>query len=244
MPSGEEASMNHTQGVGGELGAANGYVHAEAAPKAATRIVVVDHRETRSGVLDALEQIPGIEVRVEPLKLGDYLINNGCLFERKTLLDFAESIIDGRLFTQANRLAAWPDRVALIVEGTGRDLNASGMRREALLGALISLTLVYDLPVLRSRDPAETARLLIYAADQLQRHAEGALPRHGKRPRTRRRIQLRLLQGLPGIGPSRAAGLLERFERVEAVMTADAESLQTVEGIGPKTAASIRWVLK
>jgi len=55
---------------------------------------------------------------------------------------------------------------------------------------------------------------------------------------------LRLLQGLPGIGPSRAAGLLERFERVEAVMTADAESLQTVEGIGPKTAASIRWVLK
>jgi excinuclease ABC subunit C len=53
-----------------------------------------------------------------------------------------------------------------------------------------------------------------------------------------------LLQGLPGIGPSRAAGLLERFERVEAVMTAGTESIQTVDGIGPKTAASIRGALE
>ena len=41
-----------------------------------------------------------------------------------------------------------------------------------------------------------------------------------------------------------AAGLLERFERVEAVMTAGAESLQAVDGIGAKTAASIRWALE
>jgi hypothetical protein len=41
-----------------------------------------------------------------------------------------------------------------------------------------------------------------------------------------------------------AAGLLERFERVEAVMTAGTESIQTVDGIGPKTAASIRGALE
>ena len=99
------------------------------------------------------------------------------------------------------------------------------MRREALLGALISLTWVYDLPVLRSPEPAETARLLVYAAHQLQRHADGTLPRHGKRPRAKRRVQLRLLQGLPGVGPSRATELLERFGRVEVVMTASEESL-------------------
>ncbi len=236
--------MTNAQGVGDHLGATHRNDRVQAQPTPAARIVIVDHREMRSGVLEALKQIPGIEVRVEPLKLGDYLIDNSCLFERKTLVDFAESIKDGRLFTQANRLAAWPDRAALVVEGTGRDLNASGMRREALQGALISLTLVYDLPVLRSREPAETARLLVYAADQLRRHAAGALLRHGKRPRARRRVQLRLLQGLPGIGPSRAARLLERFARVEAVMTASAESLQTVDGIGHTIAASIRWALE
>lgn len=232
----EEAAGAVAMGIG------DGCVPAESVP--AATVVVVDHREARSGVVEALQQMRGVEVRVEQLKLGDYLVNNACLFERKTLPDFAESIKDGRLFAQAKRLASWPARVAIIVEGTSRDLDASAMRREAMQGALISLTLIYELPVLRSREPAETARLLVYAADQLQRHANGALPRHGKRPRAKRRIQLRLLQGLPGIGPARAAGLLERFECVEGVLTASAESLQTVDGIGPKIAASIRWVLQ
>jgi ERCC4-type nuclease len=244
-PSGKEAAVTSEEVVReARQGAANAEDEAETPLTPAESIVVADHRETASGVIDALKQMRGVVVRVAPLKLGDYLLNNACLFERKTLPDFAASIKDGRLFAQANRLAAWPDRAAIIIEGTSQDLNASSMRREALLGARISLTLVYDLPVLRSREPAETARLLVYAADQLQRHAEGALPRHGKRPRAKRRVQLRLLQGLPGIGPARAARLLERFERVEAVMTASTESLRTVDGIGAKTAASIRWALE
>jgi len=236
--------MNEARGVADESGAAKEGDGIESTPRTLANVVLVDHRETRSGVLTALEQIPGIAVRVERLKLGDYLVNNSCVFERKTLLDFAESIKDGRLFTQARRLASWPDRAAFIIEGTAQDLSGSSMRREALQGAVITLTLIYELPVLRSHDPAETARLLVYAGDQLRRHADGALPRHGKRPKTRRRVQLRLLQGLPGIGPSRAARLLERFARVEAVMTASAESLQAVDGIGSKTAASIRWALE
>lgn len=96
----------------------------------------------------------------------------------------------------------------------------------------------------QSRATPQTARLLVYAGGQLRRHADGAVPRHGNRPKTRRRIQLRLLQGLPGIGPSRAAALLEQFERVEAVMSASIESMQMVDGIGSKTAASIRWALE
>jgi len=38
--------------------------------------------------------------------------------------------------------------------------------------------------------------------------------------------------------------LLEQFERVEAVMSASIESMQMVDGIGSKTAASIRWALE
>ena len=118
------------------------------------------------------------------------------------------------------------------------------MHREALLGAVVSLTLIFDLPVLRSRDPAESARLLIYAAQQLRRDASDALPRRGKRPKGKRRIQLRVLQGLPGIGPDRAAALLERFGNVQAVMTATPEALVGVDGIGEKIAWRIRAALE
>ncbi len=212
--------MNGGREVADDRGATQEGNGIESTPRPVVNTVLVDHREGSSGVLAALQTMPGIAVRVEQLKLGDYLVNNSCLFERKTLVDFAESIKDGRLFSQARRLASGLDRAAFIIEGTVQDLSRSSMRREALQGAVITLTLIYELPVLRSHNPAETARLLVYAGDQLRRHADGAVPRHGNRPKTRRRVQLRLLQGLPGIGPSRAAALLEKFERVEAVMSA------------------------
>ena len=213
-------------------------------PEGPITTIVAAHRELDSGVIDALKQLPGVEVQVEPLPLGDYLVNGVCLFERKTLHDFAESLIDGRLFSQAIRLSASSLRTAVILEGTGRDLEGSAMRREALLGAIVSLTLIFELPVLRSREAAETAKLLIYAAQQLRREACDALPRRGRRPKRKRRIQLRLLQGLPGIGPERAAALLDRFGSVQAVMTASPDALMELEGIGETIARRIRWALE
>jgi ERCC4-type nuclease len=38
--------------------------------------------------------------------------------------------------------------------------------------------------------------------------------------------------------------LLEQFGGVEAVMTAPVEALTEVEGIGPKTAQSVRWAVE
>ena len=206
--------------------------------------ILADDRELDSGVIEVLQQTPGVQVRAQRLALGDYEVDAGCVFERKTMLDLAESLKDGRLFNQAHRLVNSGGLVALILEGRGRDLIGSQMRREALQGAIVSLTLVFGLPVLRSFGPEETARLLVYAARQLRRHPAEAQLRHGARPRTKRRMQLKILQGLPGIGPARAQQLLEHFGSVEAVMTASAEQLESLAGFGEKTAARIRWALE
>ncbi len=96
--------------------------------------------------------------------------------------------------------------------------------------------------MLRSRDAAETARLMVYTAEQLRRRAWGAVVRPGYRPKGRQKRRLFVLQGLPGVGPERAERLLAAFGSVEAVMAADAEDLAAVEGIGEKTAARIRWI--
>lgn len=202
--------------------------HSEETTEAHTAIIriLADDRELDSGVIEALQQTPGVQVRAQRLALGDYEVDAGCVFERKTMLDLAESLKDGRLFHQAHRLVNSGGLVAMILEGRGRDLIGSQMRREALKGALVSLSLVFGLPVLRSFGPEETARLLVYAARQLRRHPSDVHLRHGSRPRTKRRLQLKLLQGLPGIGPARAQQLLEHFGSVEAVMTASAEQLE------------------
>jgi DNA excision repair protein ERCC-4 len=207
-------------------------------------MIVADDREAASLVPQALKQIPGIELQFHRLGVGDYEVEHRCVFERKTVVDFAGSIADGRLFVQAQKLATLRESAAIILEGRASDLAGTHMSRESLLGAMVSLSLIFHLPVLRAFDPAETARLIVYAAQQLRRHEWDASCRHGKRPKRKRRMQLRILQGLPGIGPSRAERLLETFGSVEAVMTADVEHLEQVEGVGEKRAKAIREILQ
>lgn len=219
-----------------------GAVGASAKQRRPIRVLAND-REAGGGVVTAWRQMADVEVEVCRLKLGDYETDGRCVFERKTMTDLAASLADGRLFAQAHRLANSGALTALVLEGRGSDLAQSRMRREALLGAMVSLTLVFALPVLRSHDPEETARILVYAAGQLRRHETNVSLFRGNRPRTKRRTQLRILQSLPGIGPVRAQRLMDHFGSVEAVMTASEGQLQAVVGLGEEVARKIRWAL-
>jgi ERCC4-type nuclease len=202
--------------------------------------VIADDREP-SAVLEALRMLPGVEVSVARLKLGDYRVDGALLAERKTLADFAVSVIDGRLFSQASRLAKAKERGLLILEGKASCLTGTGIRREALQGALITVSLIFGIPVLRSEGPEETARLILYAGNQTRAFAAGALHRPGLRPKGKLKTQIRILQGLPGVGPDRAQKLLATYGSVEGVLRADVASLKKVPGIGKKTAEAIRW---
>lgn len=206
--------------------------------------ILVDDRELSSGVFDLLDAHSEVTVTVQRLSLGDYQVDGTLLVERKTLMDLAHSIKQGRLFRQACRLAGSAQRSVIILEGRASDLASSGMRREALQGALITLTVYLGIPLLRSRDWNETVQLMIYAARQGRAIAADGLPRKGRRPKGKRRAQLHMLQGLPGVGPKRAAALLERFGSVESVLTARADDLAAVDGIGYATAEMVRWVIR
>ncbi len=122
----------------------------------------------------------------------------------------------------------------------------TGMRREALQGALVTLTLFLGIPLLRAANPEESARLMLYAARQFDRITSNHPPRlfSGKRPRGKHKTQLGILQSLPGIGPSTAKNLLEQFGSVEAILAADEQALQEVSGIGAGKAKAIRWAVE
>ena len=205
--------------------------------------IIADDRENAGGVIAALRELGGVNVEVRRLMSGDYLVENQFTVERKTLRDFASSIIDGRVFRQASAMAHSPRRGVLVLEGVAGDLQAVGVQREALQGALIHLSVFHGLAVLRAHDPGETARLIVYLGRQAQAWAHGSLPRPGYRPKGRRARQLFLLQGLPRVGPERAARLLDRFGSVQAVATASAADLATIDGIGDAIAGRIRWAL-
>lgn len=205
--------------------------------------VTADDREVATEVVQHLRASSDCDLSIRRLPLGDYNIAGRLLVERKRWPDLVASIADGRLFRQACRLAASPLSAVLLLEGSETDIAQCAMRREAIQGALISVSIILGIPVLRSGGPEESARLMLYASRQLQAINSGALPRAGARPKSKRRIQLYILQGLPAVGPVRAARLLERYGSVETMIAAGSEDLARVPGIGEAVATKIRWAV-
>jgi len=80
---------------------------------------------------------------------------------------------------------------------------------------------------------------LRYTTEQVRRAGANAIRRAGYRPRKLRTRQLFVLQGLPGVGPERAARLLDACGSVAGVFAADEAVLRRVPGIGARTAAAI-----
>lgn len=199
--------------------------------------VIIDHREP-----DVFQGLFGAEDTVSTAQLdcGDFLINDQWLFERKTIRDLCVSLADGRLFKQALRLVQSEYHPVVILEGSSKDITDFAIRREAVQGALITLSIFFGLPVLRSLEPEETVRLMRYTAEQGVRFAEGGVQRAGYRPKGRKARQLYVLQSLPSIGTKRAGTLLEHFGGVEAVMSATEDELAEVDGIGAPIAEKIR----
>lgn len=199
----------------------------------------VDHSERQAALLDAVRRGGAFDVRMVRLTTGDYLINEEVLIERKAIADFAASLADGRLFTQAARLAHSAHRSILLIEGP-TPAAVPAIHPHALEGALVSLAAMWRLPVLHSLDVEHSARILQYLATQVSKPHHPTLRRFARKPKRLTSRRLFVLQGLPGVGPALAQRLLARLGSIEGVITAGADALTQVRGLGPRKAAQIR----
>jgi len=205
---------------------------------------VVDDRERSPGMLAALRTFDGVELRVARLDIGDYAVGSNLVVERKTVSDFVQSVIDGRLFRQARRLSRFSSGLRfLVLEGADGDLRQRGLSQHAVHGALITLTLVFGLPVLRTVDTVETAHLLVIAGRQLRRRMTSLARLHPSVNAPSRSTQLRMLLAIRDIGPLRASALLEHFGSIRSISAATLDELVVVPGIGQRTAHRIHWAM-
>jgi DNA excision repair protein ERCC-4 len=201
--------------------------------------ICVDFSERRAALLDLVRKSAHFEVHLERLAVGDYVIDGGVIVERKTYADFATSLVDGRLFPQAAALARSPHRPVVLLEGPKLP-QMPDVHPHALKGAIISLAVMWRLPVIYARDPEDSLRILQFLAHQLARTEPGILQRYDRKPKRLASRKLYMLQGLPGVGPALANRLLLQFGSVEDVVTATEGMLTQVRGIGPKKAQRIR----
>ena len=93
------------------------------------------------------------------LDVGDYVVDERVVVERKTIVDLEASVLDARLFRQASALARARQAGVVILEGS-RVARRPRLGRRQIQGALITLTLVFGIPLLRARSAEETVWLL------------------------------------------------------------------------------------
>ena len=204
-------------------------------------VVYADSREGNSKVIRHLSEMD-IDVKIRAMSVGDYQVSDEVVIERKTAKDFVDSIIDKRLFRQARELSEEFKKPLIILEGD--DIYNGMLHPNAIRGTMASLALDFRISILPTRNSQDTAALIKRIALREQNGEKPSISvRTDKKPVTMMEQQLFIVESLPSIGPVNAKNLLKHFGSVSKVLNAGESELQEVEGIGLKTAKSIRKVL-
>ncbi|MEF8808802.1 DEAD/DEAH box helicase [Natronomonas sp.] len=215
-----------------------------AEPDGETVEIVADQRELDSHIARDLSTREGIETQLETLEVGDYVLSDRVVVERKAVNDFLDTLTGGdrSMFEQVGAAARYYGRPLVIIEGEGL-YEKRNVHPNAIRGALASLAVDFGASVMQTADPEETADLLEVIATREQETDDREVSVHGEKGgKTLTESQEYVVSSVAEVGPITARGLLEHFGSVEAVMTADEDELQEVDGVGEVTAERIREI--
>jgi len=198
--------------------------------------IKADYREKASGIPELLKN-RGVDVELSTLGSGDYYINGKIMVERKTKEDFVQSLIANRLFVQCQKMKRYNEYTLLIIEGNPYTTQHK-ISSQAIKGAILSVSVAWQIPVLMTGHKEETADVLAMAGNQL---AMSKVPvrRSGYKPKRLRNRKLWFIQGLPVVGSVLALRLLERYKSIERIINLSQDELLQIEGIGERKAIQI-----
>ena len=207
-------------------------------------LIFADMRE-QGPIIENLFSL-GANVKIGALKAGDFILSEDVGVERKIISDFVTSLVDGRLFEQAKKIRESFSKAILILEGNFSEIfSVRQVSPAAIWGAFASLVLDFNMNLLFSENPQQTAELLLAIAkrEQLEKKKEFSA-RTDIKPKTFVDMQQFFVEGLPAVGPTLARNLLKHFGSPKAIANASLEELQKVEGLGEKKAEMIKKILE
>ena len=174
--------------------------------------IIVDNREPIA-IISQLEEL-GVSVSKEQLSVGDYVINENLIVERKATTDFWQSLVDQRLFDQVKRLTDTYQQVVFILEG----IIVDPKMRTPIYGAIAYMMLRHPIQFIPTENQQTTAILIDRLCSWVQEdHKNPILARTAPKRLTLEDQQNYLIQGLLGVGDKTAKKLLEKFGSPEIV---------------------------
>ncbi|MGV8151032.1 MAG: DEAD/DEAH box helicase [Candidatus Woesearchaeota archaeon] len=200
--------------------------------------IIADYREKGSNVLKELID-RDVTLQLEKLSIGDFLLSSKVVVEYKTVQDFVDSIIDGRLLSQLKELKKYSKPI-IIIEGIDDMYSVRKIHPNAIRGMLVTITVSYGIPLIQTRTHKETAEILMMIAKKEQTDDKSDITHHFAKPLSLKEQQEYFISALPNIGMGGARPLLEHFKTVKNIINASEKELQDVELIGPKKSKTLK----
>jgi len=190
--------------------------------------VIIDSRE--SDIIENMKIILGEKlddiVKIEPLHLGDIMISNKILIERKQWSDLASSIIDGRYKEQSARLLTAKEEgymVYYFLEGNLDLYKPHGISKDTLRSCVYSLTYDKQFFVVMTKSPRETAEYILkfhqkYQTSTTQMNTNTIVSKKKNSQITKENISELMLCQIPGISTTTSRVLLSKFETIQQII--------------------------
>lgn len=206
-------------------------------------MIVIDTREPDDLVETVREEAAeaGVEVSKEHLDTGDFLAGDYIL-ERKRYGDFigrmtnSERDIWQQVLAMESAAKELDYTPVLLLEGEWAEAlrwsNLTPKEPTMAIGSILKL----GISTVHTFGPRASAQLMVKLSDGTS-HDIGSIRDSPSVPEEM--IAQHVVEGAPGVGPSRAKDLLAEFETPIGVFSADIDDLQQVSGIGESTAEKI-----
>ena len=160
--------------------------------------------------------------------MGDVIIGDRIIIERKTARDLLDSLVDGRLLSQCRRLYYSATRPLLIIEGVEL-FETRAVHPNAVQGALSWITLDLGLSVIMTKNTLETALFISMTAKK----EESVLTRIENR-QEKKVIKHHMMEKSKIIHHGNLEQLWRRADVKQTV-----KILTSIDKIGPKTANNL-----
>jgi len=207
--------------------------------------IIIDSREASASPKIAKGLIElGVEVKVQMLSKGDYVISDCCAIERKTVHDFVYTLTRRYLFEQLYALKDAYSKPMILLEGYLPIIyRFSRINPTSVWGAMFALA-KNGIAMIHTTSYKETIDFLYTAARQEQLVEKRPLAVHmAKKLETLADAQVYFISSLPNIGREKALSILKSYGTPLNALMNVAGWQENVYGLGPVISEKAKQVL-
>ncbi|MEM3010923.1 MAG: ERCC4 domain-containing protein [Candidatus Bathyarchaeia archaeon] len=207
--------------------------------------IIVDSREANAApkIVKGLKELD-VEIRMETLQKGDYILSDLCAVERKTVHDFVYTLTRRYLFEQLFGLKEIYPKPLIVIEGYLPIIyKFSRIQPSSVWGAMFALA-KQGIPMVHTNSYKETVDFL-YTALRQEQLVEKRIPvvHPVKKTETITEAQIFFVASLPNIGREKAIAILKCYQTPQNAIINVERWAKDVYGLGPKITEKVRQVL-